>query len=237
MFFVILAVLCIVLEKYLTLRVRFHSNSIFSRPILPPNSSRIVCTRFSFSYPLHPRNRRLVASFRGFFVFCVPFWSHRNWESNRTAEIFVCLQLIYLAFSAKQIQFGFVFLCSGPLQIPRAGHARADENRGRRFHARLLLVHRRNSVPRGTQIASSVPFLYEINTLLEWTTARSVLPMNAWFSLEEIHRVLYRALYRVPRFHLSRRRRKPRSRTTSTTARCRGPRGKSCSTAACFSRE
>ena len=170
-------------------------------------------------------------------MFCVPFWSHRNWESNKTAEIYVCLQLLYLAFSAKQIQFGFVFLCSAPTQLSGAGHARADENRGRRFHARILLVQSRNSVPSGTQIASSVPFLYEINTLLEWTTARSVLPMNAWFSLEEIHRVLYHALYQVPRFHLLRRRRKPRRRTTFTTARYRAPRGRSCSMAACFSRE
>ena len=132
---------------------------------------------------------------------------------------------------------GLCFCVPDPAQIPRAGHARADENRGRRFHGRLLLASGWNSVPSGTQIASSVPFLYEINTLLEWTTARSVLPMSAWFSLEEIHRVLYHALYRVPRFHLSRRRRKPRSGTTSTTARCRGLRGRSCSTAACSSRE
>ena len=76
-------------------------------------------------------------------------------------------------------------------------------------------------------MSSSIPFLYEINTLLEWTTARSVLRAQQWFSLEELHRVLYQALYQVPRFHFYLRARcESRKRTTSTTEPCRDPRGK-----------
>ena len=43
----------------------------------------------------------------------------------------------------------------------------------------------------------SIPFIYEINTLLEWVTTRTVLDMNNWFCVEEIHRILYEAKYGV----------------------------------------
>lgn len=44
---------------------------------------------------------------------------------------------------------------------------------------------------------SSIPFLYEINTLLEWTTTKTVLRMDQWFSAEEMHRVLTSSLFSV----------------------------------------
>lgn len=46
-------------------------------------------------------------------------------------------------------------------------------------------------------IYTTIPFLYEINTLLEWTTTRTVLEMKKWFTVEEMHRLLYQALYDV----------------------------------------
>lgn len=47
------------------------------------------------------------------------------------------------------------------------------------------------------KVYTSVPFLYEINSLLEWTTTRTALEMSKWFTVEEIHRMLYQALYDV----------------------------------------
>lgn len=44
---------------------------------------------------------------------------------------------------------------------------------------------------------SSIPFLYEINTIMEWMTTKTVLRMDMWFTAEEIHRLLYSALYSV----------------------------------------
>ena len=46
-------------------------------------------------------------------------------------------------------------------------------------------------------IYRSIPFLYEINTLLEWTTTKTVLRMDQWFSAEEMHRVLTSSLFSV----------------------------------------
>ena len=44
---------------------------------------------------------------------------------------------------------------------------------------------------------SSIPFLYEINTIMEWMTTKTVLRMAMWLTAEEIHHVLYGALYSV----------------------------------------
>ena len=44
---------------------------------------------------------------------------------------------------------------------------------------------------------SSIPFLYEINTIMEWMTTKTVLRMDMWLTAEEIHHVLYGALYSV----------------------------------------
>ena len=48
-----------------------------------------------------------------------------------------------------------------------------------------------------TQAFVSIPFLYEISSLLEWTAAETTLHMKRWISVEEIHRILYEALYSV----------------------------------------
>lgn len=37
----------------------------------------------------------------------LPFKTHRNWEDNPYAEVFIVLQLVYLFYSAKQIQHGY----------------------------------------------------------------------------------------------------------------------------------
>ena len=109
-----LSVLLIVLEKYLMLRVGpgilFH---------LEPAPAQVRAALRFRGFPTHILPFRIgESSFRGFFVFCAPFWSHRNWESNLTAELYVLLQLIYLAFSARQIQFGSFFLPVVPCRYP-----------------------------------------------------------------------------------------------------------------------
>lgn len=36
-----------------------------------------------------------------------PFTTHRNWQNNPYAFLYLLLQLVYLMFSAKQIQHGY----------------------------------------------------------------------------------------------------------------------------------
>ncbi len=43
----------------------------------------------------------------------IPFKTHRNWEDNPYAFWYVLLQLVYLVYSAKQIQRGY------PMQTTR----------------------------------------------------------------------------------------------------------------------
>ena len=47
------------------------------------------------------------------------------------------------------------------------------------------------------KLYSLIPFIFEMNTLLEWSITRTVLEMKKWFTVEEIHRLLYQALYDV----------------------------------------
>ena len=61
-------------------------------------------------------------------------------------------------------------------------------------HLSYLVVSHKNA---DTQVYVSIPFIYEINTLLEWVTTKTVLDMNNWFCIEEIHRILYDAKYGV----------------------------------------
>ena len=62
-------------------------------------------TRLFFSYPfLH---LFWILHFHGYFVFVIPFTTHRNWQANNYGVIYILLQLFYVYYSAKQIQQGY----------------------------------------------------------------------------------------------------------------------------------
>ena len=124
---------------------------------------------------------------RGFFILVIPFKTHRNWENNPYAFWYVLLQLVYLVYSRQA-------------DSARLSHADDPhpETHGRGRDAVRVLLRQGSYVRRGElQVYSSIPFLYEINTIMEWMTTKTVLRMDMWLTAEEIHHVpLRRAVQR-----------------------------------------
>lgn len=124
----------------------------------------------------------------GYFVFIIPYTTHRNWQNNPYSIIYVILQLFYCYYSAKQIQDGY-FVTSIPYSYSYP------------YKTTRILKRVKDDISTWGYISYklyiSIPFLYEINTLLEWITTKTVLEMGKWFSVEEMHRLFYEALHEV----------------------------------------
>lgn len=161
-------------------------STLFWKWIYWINMSFILFTSSFFSYPFSFVSY-CILNYHGYFVFIIPFSTHRNWQNNGYAEFYMLLQLFYIYFSARQIQEGFDWECfittSYPHKTTRVLEKVKDDVSLWSYYSYKLYT--------------SIPFIYEINTLLEWTTTKTVLEMKKWFSVEEIHRLLYQALYDV----------------------------------------
>jgi hypothetical protein len=85
------------------------------------------------------------------------------------------IKMIYLVISCAQIRIGFAL------------HRRHDP-----FTVGVTGLHWF-----GNLVYRSIPFLYEMRVLLDWTFANTSLKLNAWWTIEDIHRELYDRFYDI----------------------------------------
>jgi hypothetical protein len=85
------------------------------------------------------------------------------------------IKMIYLVISCAQIRIGFAL------------HRRHDP-----FTVGVGTLHWL-----GNFIYRSIPFLYEMRVLLDWTCARTSLKLNSWLTIEDVHRELYDRFYDI----------------------------------------
>ena len=100
-----------------------------------------------------------------------PQWSERGIQTNPSLEIFLLLKLLYLAFSALQIYYGFP-------PVETTGFQDLTRHPGK-YTVQLYKVYR------------AIPFVFELRTILDWMCTQTSLDLDETFKLEDIYTRLY----------------------------------------------
>ena len=98
------------------------------------------------------------------------YWRANVASSNTLPGVWLLLiKTVYFYVCAFQVRLGF------------ASHRQHDP-----FTKDVDLLHWLGNI-----LYRSIPFLFELRVMLDWTAARTTLKLNAWWTIEDIHRKLY----------------------------------------------
>jgi hypothetical protein len=118
----------------------------------------------------------LTIFYHVWLLFIIPLLNNRRFHDSPTLVVIYILKLVYLFISGIQIMYGYPFFLSRFL---------TDSEHPGVIRRTIFMIYR------------AIPFLWELNTILDWATTKTALGFYEWLKLEDLYDDLFLVLGRI----------------------------------------